>query len=146
MGLACLLTLNDDDDGCHNKYKLLFHSLVVLAPYGIMADLIGPAQSEKNEEELAEEFETWSNFYPIRSQGEQIVDTTETKQPFCVRTSQAGSDVRNTGTQRYSKSAADKRPTVAENSNESTQLRPIFVEVLIGKLKLPKVTAHSRLS
>ncbi|THD20132.1 Mediator of RNA polymerase II transcription subunit 13 [Fasciola hepatica] len=97
-----------------------------------MADLVGLAQCEKSEQELAEEFEMWSNFYPIRTQGEQTLDVSETKQPFCVRSSQAASGVRNTGNQRYSKGAADKRPTVAESSSEPVQSRPVFVEVLIG--------------
>ncbi|TPP58325.1 hypothetical protein FGIG_05824 [Fasciola gigantica] len=107
-------------------------NLVILAPYGIMADLVGLAQCEKSEQELAEEFEMWSSFYPIRTQGEQTLDVSETKQPFCVRSSQAASGVRNTGNQRYSKSAADKRPNVPESSNEPVQSRPVFVEVLIG--------------
>ena len=99
-----------------------------MAPYGISAELVGFAFDQKNEEELAMESETWSNFYPLRFHDEQDSGLSCTAGlPFFAMVAPSTQSTRLQGPHKFN--ACRKRTL----DNSTTDVTPKFVEVIVSK-------------
>ncbi|KAA3670790.1 mediator of RNA polymerase II transcription subunit 13 [Paragonimus westermani] len=111
---------------------------VVLAPYGISAELVGVGSSQKNED-ISSDYECWCNFYPLRSTNEQEYDDSSTVGlPQFAKTTPSLQATRHPGQLKHNSS--DKKAN--ENLFKGPDSTPTFVEVIAGGFRMRYPTCY----
>lgn len=111
---------------------------VILAPYGISAELTGFG-FEKKDGDLMVESEAWSTFYPLRPSHECDPSMSGvTGLPFFAMATPTHQNPRQ-----QNRFSSDKKRTVEEINRRCLDTPPKFVEVIVGKLALKSVISIS---
>lgn len=109
--------------------SLCFLCAVILAPYGLSADLVRLVTTDqKSSTELALEMEAWSTLYPLRSNYEFDVGLSATSEtPFFVMGTPT-----HQNTRQPNKFMNEKKRCTDAIQDQSKDSGPKFVEVLIS--------------
>ncbi|CAH8493990.1 unnamed protein product [Dicrocoelium dendriticum] len=108
---------------------------VILAPYGIAAELSGFESIHKSEDDFSKELEAWSSFYPLRCASDHdISDSPTGGLPSFITTS----PTQGSRSQVHSrcKSPPDKRPHLNKSVPKDLDFIPPFVEVIVGGFRM----------
>ncbi|KAK4469895.1 hypothetical protein MN116_007400 [Schistosoma mekongi] len=104
---------------------------VILAPYGISAELTGFGY-EKKERDLMAESEAWSTFYPLKPSHEcDSVMGGTTGLPFFAMATPT-----NHNSRQQSKFSSDKKRTMEETNRRCPDTPPRFVEVIVDGFRM----------
>ncbi|KAG5450511.1 mediator complex subunit Srb9 [Clonorchis sinensis] len=105
---------------------------VVLAPYGISAELVGRA-TFVTDKDMTDELETWAGFYPLKPTVE--LDNCGFLDAGLPQFMASVQGLRTQGQHKYT-SVADKRIRETETDGKSSEGTPKFVEVIVGGFRM----------
>ncbi|CAH8516803.1 unnamed protein product [Heterobilharzia americana] len=103
---------------------------VILAPYGISAELTG-FTSQKKDECMIMESEAWSTFYPLKSSHECDSTISVTGLPFFAMATPTNQNLRQ-----QNRFNSDKKRTIDEANRRCTDVSPKFVEVVVDGFRM----------